>query len=246
MNCYNCGARISGEELLCPYCGAENETVAKKQQQEIIDDFKQRTEELQQAPEKVVKKTSKFLMIGAVGVLIIFIVGALIGWMVSGITAENALDKQKRQVAELESYYKNGDYEEMSFSLAEMDEYGATYEKYYRVALLYDGMLWKIESIQSEAEFIKEIDLDADSVAQTLSYAFEDLEDIKAIETEEFPYGEKEGVLYVKNTYIEALKTYMLLTEAEIEDAMNQADKEESYLELANKAIKRIRSEELE
>ena len=46
MICKNCGAKIGQDILLCPYCGTENSDVAKKEQQDYINDYEKKKQEL--------------------------------------------------------------------------------------------------------------------------------------------------------------------------------------------------------
>ena len=56
MICSNCGAVIKDHELVCPYCGFENEKEAKKIQEDYIKDINEKKKELDKEPEIKVYK----------------------------------------------------------------------------------------------------------------------------------------------------------------------------------------------
>jgi hypothetical protein len=131
----------------------------------------------------------------------------------------------------------------MTKYLDKIDKRGGSYEKYRRVARLYDNMDWYIENLQSNAEFAKKIDLDAVNVENYLEWCIEELAKIHEMEELEFPYGEKTGVLYIKQQYYTALKEYALLTEEEIDSAVKATDLnsfDNDYMELAEISIQRM------
>lgn len=243
MKCYNCGAQIQEASLICPYCGAEQEELAKKEQQEILDDYQRKTEDLKHIPGRVVNKTSRYLVTGAAGLFLLFVLGVLISWLVSGWTAESALDRQNKQLEQLEEYYMAGDYETMASVLEDTDVRGATFRKYELVAGFYDSMEWRIEAIKNERDFIEDLGLEAEDVAETLAYSIEELVQMKELEDNGFAYGEETGILFIRTCYMDVLQTYMLLTEEEILEAVSQYEDSTSCVELAEKALERIKQE---
>ena len=88
---------------------------------------------------------------------------------------------------------------------------------------------------------MKTIDLDAINVESHIEWCIESLAQIYEWEEMDFPYGERDGVLYAKEQYMNALKTYMLFTEEEIESAvLAYIDGERDYMELAEIGIQRM------
>ena len=241
MICKNCGAKISEDVLLCPYCGTENQAVAQKEQQEYIDGYKKRKRMLKKVPEKVVKKTTKGLVYGAGVTLGIVILLLIVVMAFSKITTGDALAKQEKEIDKLEAYYVVGDYEAMSGYLETIDKMGGSYEKYNRVSGVYSAMDWHVEMLKDDMEYVKKIDLDAMSVENHIEWCIEPLAEIYEWEEMDFPYGEKDGALYVRKQYMNAFKDYMLLTEEEIHSAvLMYADGERDYMELAEIAIQRM------
>lgn len=241
MICKNCGAVVSEDELLCPYCKGENFDVAKKQQEDYVNQYRKKQEDLKKAPEKVVKKTTKYLLYGAVGLLIIFVLTLIVVFAFSKVTQGDMLAMQEMETAKLEEYYIAGDYENMCKYLDKIGKSGGSYEKYWRIYWLYSGMDWKIEALKNNLEYAGKIELDVTTVEDDLERCMAVLSEISAMEELDFPYGEEDGALYVKNQYVTALKNYMFLTEDEIESAISiYSEDGTDYLELAEIAISRM------
>ena len=246
MICKNCGAKISKDELLCPYCGTENSEVAQREQQDYIKAYKKKKRMLKNVPEKVVKKTTKWLMYCAMGMFGIVILILIVVFAFSKLTNGDVMARQEMELAKLEEYYVAADYEKMSGYLERLDSTGSRggrYEKYWRIARLYDSMDWHLESLQSNAEYIKTIDLDAINVESDLERCIAVLYGIYKMRELEFPYGEKDGALYVESQYISALKEYALLNDEEIESAVLRFEfdgQDNDYMELAEISIQRM------
>lgn len=239
MICKSCGADIDDKELLCPYCGTENENVAKEEQEDYIESFERKKKDLVNIPKQRVNKTTKYVLLGVTGLFGLFLVGMLVSWIVAGIMPDHSLDKQKKQLAKLETYYDNGEYIEMYEYLEKIDEYGGAYEKYYRIGNACDNMDWRLEALKNEQEFIKKLDLKTEDVATTLSYTIEELVKVRSWEMAEYSYDEEQGATYIRKQYMNALKQYMLLTDEEIEAAVEQYTDSEDLTELAKLAIQR-------
>ena len=241
MICKNCSAKIRDDVLLCPYCGTENQKVAQKEQQDYIDGYESKKRKLKKVPEKVVRKTTKGLVYGAGITLGIIILALIVVTAFSKIITGDALAKQEKELAKLEEYYKAGEYEAMSNYLEKIDKWGGSYEKYNRVSSVYSAMDWHVEMLKDDTEYVKEIDLDAMSVESHIEWCIEPLAEIYEWEEMDFPYGEKDGALYVRKQYMNAFKDYMLLTDEEIESAiLMYLDGERDYMELAEIAIQRM------
>lgn len=241
MVCKECGAQIDSNELLCPYCGAENFQVAKEQQDEYVKNYKRKKKEIKRMPEKLVKKTTKSMFYLAGGLFVGVILLLIVVTAFSKIVSSDMLARQEKELANLESYYVQGDYETMCNYLEKIDKRGGSYEKYNRISDLYRNMDWKIQAVKDNLEYAKAIELDATYVAADLERCLAELAKIAEMESLHFPYGEKEGALFVKAQYMSALTEYALLTETEIESAVSVYKQEgNDYLELAEIAIQRM------
>ena len=192
-------------------------------------------------PEKLVKKTTKTMFYLAGGLFAGVILLLIVVTAFSKIVSSDMLDRQEKEIAKLEGYYSKADYEAMCNYLEEIDKRGGSYEKYNRIYDLYANMDWKIEAVKDNLEYAETIELDASNVAADLERCLAELKTIADMEALQFPYGEKEGALYVKSQYVDALKNYAFLTEAEIESAISIYKQEgNDYLELAEIAIQRM------
>ncbi len=241
MICKNCGAKVSDTTLLCPFCDTENEKVAKKQQEDYVNYYAQKKEELKKTPERVVNNTAKILIYSAAGLFIAFILIFIVIYAFSKVTDADLLAKQQEEIEILENYYQAGDYDNMCKYLDLFKKNGGSYEKYIRVAELYEGIGWRIELLRENYEAIGEKELNAVYVESDFECCIKVLDEIAEIEEYNFPYNEQAGVLYVKDVYITALKQYMFLTDEEIESAVSIYNEDENdYMELAEIAISRM------
>ena len=241
MICKNCSAEISDDILLCPYCGTENQKVAEKEQQDYIDSYRKKKNNLKNVPNKVVKKTTKGLVYVAGAILGFIVLAILVIGAFSGLVSGNVLAKQEKEIAKLEKYYAEGDYEAMSQYYEKVGRGGGSYEKYKRVSRVYSSMDWHLEMLKDDTYYVKTIDLDANHVEEHIEWCLEPLARIYEWEEMGFPYGEEEGALYVKDEYMNAFQIYTRLTETEIKSAvLMYVDGERDYMELAEIAIQRM------
>lgn len=241
MVCKNCGAKMEDGELLCQYCGTENSEVAKKQQEAYLEGYKKKRDELKNAPKKVLKKTTKTLfyalaiLLGGLALILVVI------FAFSKVTSGDLLAQQEEEIERLEQYYIAGDYETMCDYFAQIGKRGGSYEKYDRIYDIYWDLDDNIATLKNEWEYAGVIELEVTGVERAIEACIGRLAEIKEMEDFDFPYGEKEGALYVREQYMQALKSYMFLTEEEIESAISVYSEEENdYLELAEIAISRM------
>ncbi len=209
MNCKNCGAQIEDNVLQCPYCNTENAYVAQKEQDAHIEYYDNKTKELKQLPDKIVNKTTKYLLMIAGAVFALFIIAAVVVFIVSTIKSKTDLPMQEKHLKKLEEYYAAGQYEEMGEYLDEKDLYGGSYKKYTVADELYFDLNYKVDALKNN--------YDVTNLESNLKQVFKKLTDIEALRTDGFKYGEEQIALYVEGEYKNALKSYAFLTEEEIE-----------------------------
>ena len=240
MKCTNCGADIENSELICQYCGHENEKVARREHEKVLNEYKKKTSELKNMPDKIVNRTSRYILIAVGWIFVLFVAGLLISLVVSKFVNDNSLEIQNKHLERLEEYYDGHEYEKMFEYLDKKDLHGATYEKYWRIAEFDRFMDWRIEALQEKVKYIGLIEVSVSEVAECMGYSFDELARIDEMEKAGFIYGEGEAALEIKAEYVAALMEYMLLTEEEIELGIKEYGNEEVHYELAGKAIERI------
>lgn len=245
MICKNCGAQIDEIDLLCPYCGTENEKLAKKLHEKDLQLYKFKMEDLAYEPKRKLKKTTRYLLTGATALVGIFLVFLIISWMSSSYAAKHSLDKQENRLKKLEVYYEDGKYAKMYEYLEDIGEYGATYEKYYRIGLMNDQMGWRIEAVESQSEYAKEavVEVTVDDVAVAMGYVIEELVEIKQWEAEAYIYNEQEGAEYLEKQFRDVLREEMLLKDDEIDYAVIQYEETGVCMDAAQLALARIREQ---
>lgn len=199
-------------------------------------------EKTKNVPEEYIKKITKnlFYTIGWMLCAVILIWIVIVAF--SKVTGGDMLAKQEEEIALLEEYYAAGDYESMCNYLDKIDQRGGSYEKYNRIGRLYQGMESEIGALQSNMEYAESVELDVVSVEDDIERCMMKLAVIEEMENLEFPYSEKEGALYIKTQYVNALTEYALLTEEEIKSAVSVYcdEGENDYIELAEISIQRI------
>lgn len=217
MYCKNCGAQIEDNVLQCPYCDFENEKVAQKEQDAHIEYYDNKTKKLKQLPDKIVNKTTKYLLMAAGAVFVLFIIVLVVVFIVSSIKSKTDLPMQEKHLKKLEEYYVSGQYDKLGEYLDEKDLHGGSYQKYTVADNLYYFMELEINSLKQNYEYAVKIDIDETYLASNLEEIFKNMIKIEGLRDDGFKYGEEAAAVYVENEYKNALKTYAFLTEEEIE-----------------------------
>lgn len=239
MICKNCGAQIDENLLECPYCGTENKEVAKRQQEEYIDGYERKKEDLNKLPEIAARRATKKVPIVIAVIVVLFLAVFLCTWLFGRDSAGDTLEKQKEQIAKLEEYYQAGQYEEMYDYLNELEHsYSATYEKYRIVGSAYHNLKYDIESLKSFRSYVMFEDDMRDMMVRDLksilSSVFRDMAEIKKLEENDFVYGEGDVIQNVYEKYRSALSYYLLMPDVMIETAVIEYDDMDTdYSELA-------------
>lgn len=183
-------------------------------------------------------KQLSYVFFSTIGIFVLFMLTVV---AFSKITNADSLAVQEKELETLETYYAAGDYAAMSAYLEQINKEGGSYEKYCRIAALYETMNDRIPRLMAYSETETEGTLEATDIASDLKWCFKELATIEEMEECEYPYEEQDGALYIRQQYLDALKNYMLLTEAEIEGGISTYESVESdYLELAEIALQRL------
>lgn len=239
MQCPNCGAEISKEELHCPYCLWENPNIAKKSQRKIVDLIYQKTADLIHLPEKSVRKISRWLLIIAGIALAAYLAVLAFTGISTVISNENSYQRQQENLEKLEKYYQAGDYETMLDFLNKLEDgYRVTYEKYDIIGRLSRG-IFEVEALLNN-DFEYELrSTSADAFAWYIYWLEKDINKIKKLEENGFVYGEGEQALQLKNKALLILRQSLCMTDDEIEAAAQWKEDDEQMLELAGKCLTR-------
>ena len=244
MICKNCGGKFDKDELVCPYCGFENIEQAVDEQQDYIDDYRKKTNELKKEPKKIARFSGKIILLLAGAALVLFLVALGIASLIRAINGDKNLGKHKEDIAILEEYYNNGDYKELSEYLDKLEaKYSDSYEKYYIVYNLYDDYLFLEDSTKSDAEFY--IEYGYENEGELLEYSLylccENLVKINEFKENGYVYGEEKAARDFEK-YLKALLTENFwMTEEEIEEAVQMFDGEYStYKEMCKRLAKRL------
>lgn len=257
MICKNCGGEYDEKLAGCPYCGGENEELARKEQREYVASYKKKIDQLEEeVPREMAKKAGNKAVKGALFVLVLCLLLFVMIWMGSRIRAERALSVQKEQLTRLEEYYQAGEYDNMSEYLDKIEKYGSSFQKYYEVKWIYDGLEENLEYMEENKnlmlEYIEQRKGDAEDYLEQaagfldwdITHTFWQLHKISEMEKKEFPYGNEQGILDLKERYTNALKEILMLTDEEIEEgAQRFVDIDTDYMDLALTAAERLKGQ---
>ena len=90
MICSNCGAQLPEETELCPYCGAADDNIIERKQEDAIKHYNDEAYKIVSEPERMVKETRLFLWKVAAAVSVAFIILTFIH-----ITMRNTIQLQE-------------------------------------------------------------------------------------------------------------------------------------------------------
>ncbi|MGN0375679.1 MAG: hypothetical protein ACI4EN_09295 [Butyrivibrio sp.] len=246
MKCTGCNAEIDEHTLICPYCGAENEELARHAQAEEIQYYKDKTRELKKLPDRVVKASTKWILRIAAALLAVFVIVFIVVKIINHNADRKSVDKLNNEIAVLEEYYQSGNYEKMSRYLDSLEYRGASFEKYRRVAGLNDSVDWRTKAVENEYEYIcctNEADISIQMVAVTLEYVVTELVCILSYEEEGYLYGEGQGCEDIKTIYYDCLNSLFGLSETDIDIAVEKyGGNTESLYDLAQKAVENVKN----
>ena len=174
----------------------------------------------------------------------VFLVLLLMVWGMSRVRAKQALTRMQQEQKRLEEYYQAGNYGEMGTYLKEIDGWGSSYRKYSETRRAYERKESVIESAFFCVDFAKRGRLRAGHLSYDLEDHFEELDKIRELEEQDFPYDVEKAMLEFREEYLKSLKETFLLTEEEIEEGMqNYAGSGTDYSELSEKIAERMNEE---
>ena len=243
MICKNCGSEYIDGLLQCPYCGTEDTKEAAEQQKEYIEEYKDKIDGLKDMPEQVAQKGKSKATNAMISVVVFIIFVCIVVAIVSSLLGANELEHQEKHLAKLEELYQEKDFDELESYYDKINIRDGSFTKYGRVLDVYERMYYidslklTYENVRDCSERIEEME----SLQKNVWDVFHVLYEINEIEEEGFPYDEEEGILYLKEIYIDALKEYALLTDEEIEEGiLIYEDDETVYSELGEIVLQRL------
>lgn len=244
IQCKKCGAEFENNKLICPYCGAENEKRAIKEQKDYVNSFKKKEKELKNVPENAVKKAGKATYIAAavaIALFVLIMVIAGVGIFAIKVSDNISLKIQERNLIKLEQLYDAGNYEEMGKLLDKIsDSYSYTYEKYSCVDYWYFCSEYYIEWMENYSRYIEYVEFSVEDVEEELGEYFFILADIKAHEEKGYVYDEEKAATEIRDKMVSYMKKYMYITDEEIANGVEIYDDEVDYHELAKLLMERM------
>lgn len=244
MQCPNCGAELTGEELCCPYCGWENQKLAEEHQQKKIASIYNKAADLFRLPEQMVKKIFHRILIAAGAGLALYVVILIIISISNAVRVDNSYRIQQENLEKLESYYQTGEFEEMHDYLYTIDGYySATYHKYYIIGTIADTYSYTRKNLEELRKYDVKYLTDGEILIYDLYALLNRLADICELEEKGFVYGEKEVALDFKEKITALLHDELYLTDEEIEGAIPIAKDKAKLTALAEESLRRMKEE---
>ena len=238
--CPNCGADLPEETVICPYCGYENEKLAKKAYDEEMDELSEKhVDSIKTMPKKMMKKSTKLLIVFIVGLALVFVTTNVLRY-ISGTRLEKLkYDNKQKMIEHLEELYQAGDYETMGDDFYDSNYFGDSFGKYANTAEIYYDVKFAKESLIFAAESEK-YSKDTEELSNYLRKSFWALIRVNDMRDKGFIYGEGDAIEKLEADLISTMKETWLITDEEIKEGLSvYVDRNTDYTGLAKTLIDR-------
>ena len=236
MICKNCGNEYDDHEVVCPFCGTENELEAKRREKQDLLKAEQQEEEeeLERARRKALYKK-----IAAIVAAVLIVLGAVVFFVYKYTTSDSAKAKKAEELATLEQYYQDEEYDKVLEYLQTCEySYTSDYDKYITVSRIvgaaqqYNGIMEKLRE-QSKTENV------TPTLSNALSETLSQLKTLDTYESQGFVHGEEAAVRYYQKMDRHELLDVAMLSEEELEYELAVSSMGRDYTELSTKVISR-------
>lgn len=153
--CKNCGARYEETLLVCPYCGAEDKKLSKRQYREKINGLRRQRQNIKRLPQILPRKALKVLGIGILAAVAVFVLSVLILLLVQIIKKPRTIRSEEENIACLEAYLQNGQFQELYDFYQELPYTYGRYDKYQEVAMIYKEYQRLQDNLESYREALE-------------------------------------------------------------------------------------------
>ena len=221
--CSFCGARYDDSEKTCPYCGSENVEYSMREQEEILREFKEKRQKLnEEIPRERIRRAHGAISTVAAIMVILISVLIVIATVFSVMRVRNRRKNQMQTLDILEQYYQNRQFAEMrDYYYNSDDTYSATYDKYLHMSDIWysytTGKTFLTEDLEQYIKYQDGSDVFRDSVSYDLNCLFRSLHIMRELEDNGYVYNEREGVEYMREMVLETLKETAGLTQEQID-----------------------------
>lgn len=142
MQCINCGGEYEASQKQCPFCGTENKTVATLEMKNILSSYDTAAAEMEKTvPQKHLKKWSKKMRLFTIAVCSIIVLLAVFAVLKGKLDSAATASADAKQVAKLEAFLEQKDFEGMREYLRKKELYGYTYDKYWEISDVNENLL---------------------------------------------------------------------------------------------------------
>jgi len=136
--CPYCGAALLKNAIHCEHCLHEIESIAKKRHEDTIEGLRKDRRAMKKTlPKKIVDFFSHKIAIVVMILLVLVVIGILVAFISAKLHNESEGKKEEKWLKQLEEYYKDGRYEELTEYVKDKFIYGYKFDKYTQVADAY-------------------------------------------------------------------------------------------------------------
>lgn len=245
--CSNCGAEYQKKLPNCPYCGLMNEGVVKAQHADKVNELKAQQREIKKLPQIIPRKVLKYLAIGAVCLLVVFLVILIIvfvGSKINNAFEKNSVEKNKAVMDEL---LDEGKYREFYEYYSNMDYTYAVYDKYEEIGdlyHLYTEMWWDFDTIRDFGGLVNDENIMVDFIGamDSLRSVYNEAE---ILLNNEIRLGNEEHLKAIRDIAIEEFKEFMMVDSGVVDQIIfvpSDDEEPEIYNELAAEMLANLKS----
>ena len=236
VHCSSCGAEYSGDLVRCPYCGATNPAAAENEYMDSLRNVRRDLDDLKSMAKNETiaeaREAGRFIRKVLALILVIMVIGA--GYTAFYAHREGRRDEKeylwmRQNIARLDSYYENRQYDELlrfyKAAVEEDEDVPVWNWRHYRVFYyLEEGDLLE-QIISGEKQGIVP---DADDTSWIL---VQELELLYASEYSDLPKEDAAWIAEFAKPYLDDLQERFSLSEEETARFMQQAEEAKGYLD---------------
>lgn len=220
MVCGNCGAAYSESDLKCPYCGSENKKEAERRHILKLKEYDKEAEEIKKLPEKIVKKSTKTLMVFGVCAAGCAVIVLLLVLVFGKLSSSRQFKTLQSSLNQLEVYYQEESYLEMREYIARHELTGNSFNKYRETANLYFAYSQMSEQLDEFDKTEKAVSGERllSSIETILYYGADTLSGSKSAIEDKGILGNEDVLRNIYGDAVNELKEKLGLTEDEIRE----------------------------
>lgn len=245
--CTNCGAEYQENLHSCPYCGMQNDQVVKAQHADKIKELKNESARIKKLPQIIPRSAIKYLVIGALGLLIIFLIVLIFVFVGSKLKTNIEDNVEQKNIEAMEELLVAGDYQGFYEYYSEVDYAYAVYDKYEEL----DNLYYLYTRMWGDFDTIKEFGgkVSDEMLIEDFASAMNNLRKIcneaDMLLNDSSRFGNEEYIETINEMGIDDFKTFMQVDDDVIDKIISvpmEEEQPELYEELAIKLFANLKA----